>query len=191
MRVELKRIQHRIGVTTVFVTHDQSEALAMSDRVVVMSNGLVEQSGAPEEVYNTPASEFVARFLGASNIIEAESLGADGAEVGLEVPGLGRIAVPKERAPKLNGAGPAKLVLRAEKLQLAKPGASGDGLVSAEGVVEAVDYQGQAARYFVRVGEHQLQAINMIDEHPFAEGAQVSVQLRPRDCAALPGEASE
>ncbi|WP_455372492.1 ABC transporter ATP-binding protein [Limibacillus halophilus] len=191
MRVELKRIQHRIGVTTVFVTHDQSEALAMSDRVVVMSNGLVEQSGAPEEVYNTPASEFVARFLGASNIIEAESLGADGAEVGLEVPGLGRIAVPKERAPKLNGAGPAKLVLRAEKLQLAKPGASGDGLVSAEGMVEAVDYQGQAARYFVRVGEHQLQAINMIDEHPFAEGAQVSVQLRPRDCAALPGEASE
>jgi hypothetical protein len=68
MRVELKRIQDRIGVTTVFVTHDQSEALAMSDQIVVMSEGRVEQVGPPEEVYNTPATEFVASFLGASNI---------------------------------------------------------------------------------------------------------------------------
>ena len=69
MRVELKRIQDRIGVTTIFVTHDQSEALAMSDHIVVMSAGRVEQVGPPSEVYNTPASEFVARFLGASNIL--------------------------------------------------------------------------------------------------------------------------
>ena len=72
MRVELKRIQERIGVTTVFVTHDQSEALAMSDLIVVMSEGRVEQVGKPEEVYNTPASEFVANFLGASNILSAK-----------------------------------------------------------------------------------------------------------------------
>jgi putative spermidine/putrescine transport system ATP-binding protein len=74
MRVELKRIQSRIGVTTVFVTHDQSEALAMSDMIVVMSDGRVEQIGPPAEVYNTPATEFVARFLGASNILPAEAL---------------------------------------------------------------------------------------------------------------------
>ena len=189
MRVELKRIQHRIGVTTVFVTHDQSEALAMSDSIVVMSNGRVEQVGSPEDVYNTPASEFVASFLGASNIIEARAGEVDGTEVSLEAPGIGRIAVPKARAPRLIGAGPAKLVVRAEKLQLAARGAPADGMVATDGVVEAVDYQGQAARYFVRVGEHQLQAINMIDEHPFAEGAEVSVRVRPRDCAALPVEA--
>jgi putative spermidine/putrescine transport system ATP-binding protein/spermidine/putrescine transport system ATP-binding protein len=190
MRVELKRIQDRIGVTTVFVTHDQAEALAMSDRIVVMSEGRVEQTGDPQEVYNTPASEFVARFLGASNIVEATSGATEGEAVVLEVPGFGRLAVPRARAPRLNGPGPAKLVLRAEKLHLAPADAPPpeDG-IAVKGRVETVDYQGQAARYFVRVGERQLQAINMIGDRPHAEGAAVSVQLSGRDCAALPGDA--
>ncbi len=189
MRVELKRIQDRIGVTTIFVTHDQSEALAMSDRIVVMSEGRVEQTGAPEDVYNTPASEFVARFLGASNILPARNVGRDGSTIALEAEGFGRLVIPAENAPQLNGQGSAKLVIRAEKLQLVSPDAPANGTIAVDGVVETVDYQGQAARYFVRVGDRQLQAINMIDQHPFAEGAAVSVRLRPRDCAALPGDA--
>lgn len=186
MRVELKRIQHRIGVTTVFVTHDQSEALAMSDRVVVMSDGRVEQIGAPEDVYNNPESEFVARFLGASNVLEVRCTGIDGDRVGIELTGFGSLAIPRARAPRLTGAGTAKLVIRAEKLRLAVPGEAAEGAATTTGMVETVDYQGQAARYFVRVGGHQLQAINMIDDRPFAEGEQVSLHLRPRDCAALP-----
>ncbi len=191
MRVELKRIQQRIGVTTVFVTHDQSEALAMSDEIVVMSNGRVEQVGAPADVYNTPASEFVARFLGASNILEGQCLsrGPEGAE--MEVPVFGRVRVPAARAPHLGGAGAAKLVIRAEKLLLreAPPTANSpeNGLISAPVTIETVDYQGQAARYFLRAGDRQLQAINMIDERPFAAGASVHVTIRPQDCAALPG----
>lgn len=188
MRVELKRIQARIGVTTVFVTHDQSEALAMSDQIVVMSAGRVEQVGAPEDVYNTPASEFVANFLGASNILEAKCTGtrADG-DVTLEAPIFGQMTVPAAKAPRVEGAGPAKLVVRAEKLLLSKEKAA-EGVVSVPATVETVDYQGQAVRYFVRAGETQLQAINMIDGHPFAEGSQINLHLRPQDCAALPGE---
>jgi putative spermidine/putrescine transport system ATP-binding protein len=190
MRVELKRIQARIGVTTIFVTHDQSEALAMSDRIVVMSEGRVEQTGAPQDVYNTPTSEFVARFLGASNILPAKCVGADGKSVVLEAEGFGRLVVPAGNAAGLTGEGPAKLVIRAEKLLLASPGAAvADDAVAVDGVVETVDYQGQAARYFVRVGDLQLQAINMIDERPFTEGESVSVRLRPRDCAALSEDA--
>jgi len=185
MRVELKRIQERIGVTTVFVTHDQSEALAMSDLIVVMSEGRVEQVGKPEEVYNTPASEFVANFLGASNILTAKC--TDHAEaVMLEEPTFGRIKVPAAKAPNLKGTGPAKLVLRAEKLLLSKTPAT-EGVISVPATVETVDYQGQAVRYFVRAGEAQLQAINMIDERPFAVGDAVHLHLRPQDCAALPG----
>ena len=186
MRVELKRIQQRIGVTTVFVTHDQSEALAMSDQIVVMSNGRVEQVGAPSEVYNTPASEFVARFLGASNILEGQCLsrGPEGAE--LEVPVFGRVRVPAARAPHLPGEGAAKLVVRAEKLLL-REAVPEDGLISAPATIETVDYQGQAARYFLRAGAEQLQAINMIDERPFAAGTEVHITIRPQDCAALPG----
>lgn len=187
MRVELKRIQHRIGITTIFVTHDQSEALAMSDRIVVMSNGQVEQIGSPQEVYNTPASEFVSRFLGISNILPATCKEVNGSGLQLELADFGQINVPKNRAPNVGEAGPAQLVIRAEKLLLTDKATPQDDRIALDGVVEAVDYQGQAARYFVRVGGHQLQAINMIDQHPFQEGAPVSVRFRPRDCAALPG----
>ncbi|MCL5776259.1 ABC transporter ATP-binding protein [Limibaculum sp. FT325] len=190
MRVELKRIQHRLGITTVFVTHDQGEALAMSDRIVVMSAGRVEQAGPPEEVYNTPATEFVARFLGASNILGARVAAAGDGEVVLDADHFGRITLPPERARGVGPGARAKLVIRAEKLGLSPPGAPpGDG-ISIDGRIETVDYQGQVARYFVRVGDTQLQAINMIDEHPFSEGDAVAIRLRPRDCAALAGDAT-
>ncbi len=186
MRVELKRIQDKIGVTTVFVTHDQSEALAMSDRIVVMSAGRVEQVGTPEEVYNSPASEFVANFLGASNILDATCDGADTDRVALEVPGFGKVQVPADKAPGV-GKGPAKLVLRAEKLQLLPEGSQSNGRIASDAVVETVDYQGQTVRYFIRIGDRQLQAINMIDGRPFAEGTAVTAAFRPQDCAGLPG----
>jgi len=185
MRVELKRIQERIGVTTIFVTHDQSEALAMSDEIVVMSEGRVEQVGAPEEVYNTPASEFVANFLGASNIMDARCTRAGG-QVTVEAPIFGALDIPAGKAPLIEAEGPAKLVVRAEKLLLSTAEAP-EGTISVPATVETVDYQGQAVRYFVRAGDTQLQAINMIDGHPFAEGTDVNLHLRPQDCAALPG----
>ena len=188
MRVELKRIQGRLGVTTVFVTHDQSEALAMSDRIVVMNAGRVEQTGAPEEVYNTPASEFVARFLGASNILNGRIADVAADTVVIEVPEFGRVPVPSDRARGLAPDAAAQLVVRAEKLTLAARNPVPDGVISVEGRVETVDYQGQVVRYFVRVGDLQLQAINMIDGHPLAVGDAASVCLRPRDCAALPAE---
>src|SRR6056297_2612337 len=186
MRVELKRIQERIGVTTVFVTHDQSEALAMSDQIVVMSAGRVEQVGAPQEVYNTPASEFVSNFLGASNILEGKCTDIGANTVTVEAPIFGKLAIPAEKARLIKGPGPAKLVVRAEKLHLSQSPAP-EGVVSVPAHVETVDYQGQAVRYFVRVGDTPLQAINMIDGQPFAEGAEVNLLLRPQDCAALPG----
>ena len=185
MRVELKRIQERIGVTTVFVTHDQSEALAMSDQIVVMSAGRIEQMGAPQEVYNTPGSEFVARFLGASNIVEAECTARDETSIVLETPDLGRIVIPADRGPKVTGTGPVKLVLRAEKLALSE-GKPANNDVSHSAKVETVDYQGQAARYFIRLGDLQLQAINMIDTRPHGEGSEVTASFRPSDCTVLP-----
>ncbi|MDK3018579.1 ABC transporter ATP-binding protein [Pseudodonghicola flavimaris] len=186
MRVELKRIQDKIGVTTVFVTHDQSEALAMSDKIVVMSAGRIEQVGTPEEVYNTPASEFVANFLGASNIIEARSATGEAGGVTFDTPAFGRVTVPAARAAGVAG-GPAKLVLRAEKLTLLEPGSDTAGLIAAPAQVETVDYQGQTVRYFIRLGDRQLQAINLIDERPFPQGATVTAAFRAKDCAALPG----
>jgi putative spermidine/putrescine transport system ATP-binding protein len=188
MRVELKRIQQSIGVTTVFVTHDQTEALAMSDQIIVMSEGRVEQIGAPEEVYNTPATRVRRQFLGASNLLSAKCTAVEGGEVQLDLPSFPRIAIPVKRAPGVAGPGPVRLVIRAEKLHLQPAGSAAEGMLSVDAIVENVDYQGQSARYFLRVGDHQMQAINMIEDHPFAAGAKVALRFRAKDCAALPVE---
>lgn len=185
MRVELKAIQHRIGVTSIFVTHDQSEALAMSDKIIVMSAGEVQQIGAPEEVYNSPVNEFVANFLGASNILDVAVAGSDDKTIALKTPHFGTISVPKVRAVNLGALKTGRLVVRAEKLRLLQADAKDAG-VSATGVVEAVDYQGQIARYFVRVGDMQMQAMNMIDGRPFDAGAKVKIAFNPQDCSVLP-----
>lgn len=186
MRVELKRIQDKIGVTTVFVTHDQSEALAMSDEIVVMSDGQVEQMGTPEEVYNRPTTEFVANFLGASNILPARWSERDANEVRLETDLFGPVAVPADKAVSLTDPGKARLVLRAEKLFLLPQGETMADAVTAPATIGTVDYQGQLVRYFLHVGDTQLQALNLIDEQPFTKGQKVTAAFRPKDCAALP-----
>ncbi|MFD1193692.1 ABC transporter ATP-binding protein [Seohaeicola saemankumensis] len=186
MRVELKNIQTRLGVTSIFVTHDQSEALAMSDQIIVMSEGRIEQVGPPAEVYNTPATEFVARFLGAANILPARVTDRRGDDLALDVPGFARVVIPRARAPHLGDAPDARLVIRAEKLHLMPQDSRDDKAMMIPAKVEGVDYQGQSARYFLRVGDHALQAINMIDVAPFRAGDSVMLRLLPRDCAALP-----
>ncbi len=184
MRVELKAIQDRIGVTSIFVTHDQSEALAMSDKIIVMSSGHIEQIGSPEEVYNHPASEFVAGFLGTSNILDVAVIERNNDSVTLDIPNFGKAQIPLAQASGLGDASKGRIVMRAEKLQLTDSAAP-EGAPSAKARVEAVDYQGQLARYFVRIGELQLQVINMIEGRPFSQGAEVTVTLSPDDCTVL------
>jgi adenosylmethionine-8-amino-7-oxononanoate aminotransferase len=133
MRVELKRIQKRIGVTSIFVTHDQSEALAMSDQIIVMSDGRVEQIGPPEEVYNTPATEFVARFLGAANILAGRGAGGGGRRVALEVAASAGCRCRAHGRRGWPGPGRGRLVVRAEKLQLMPEGHTEDGRDGAGG----------------------------------------------------------
>ena len=123
MQLELKRLQHETGITFVFVTHDQEEALTMSDRIAVMSLGRILQIGSPTEIYERPTSRFVADFIGETNFIAAhctESIGgkatfrlASGDEVaGAAVPGLGV-------------GGEVTLAIRPERLELARPGSPG------------------------------------------------------------------
>ncbi len=185
MRVELKTIQRRIGVTTVFVTHDQSEALALSDKIVVMSEGHVEQTGSPQQVYRRPASEFVARFLGNANILPASVVSKTTKAIKVSVDGLGEVTVEGEEAAV---GDTVHVVMRAENLHLQPAGSEpARGGNQFQGTVTAVDYQGQLARYFIEVGGHSLEAINTIDGSPLAEGTKVIAALRPVDIVLLPG----
>jgi spermidine/putrescine transport system ATP-binding protein len=122
MQLELKRIQREVGITFVYVTHDQGEALTMSDRIAVMNAGRVEQVGSPREVYEQPRTRFVAGFIGTSNILSGKvSRTVDGCGV-IEVAGDERIVVP------LRGATTDQLVVtvRPEKIRLGEPAADAD-----------------------------------------------------------------
>jgi putative spermidine/putrescine transport system ATP-binding protein/spermidine/putrescine transport system ATP-binding protein len=185
MRVELKRIQRELGISTIFVTHDQAEALAMSDKVVVMSEGWIEQIGSPEQVYNEPESEFVANFLGISNLFSGTVRAADrsGLRIALDA---GPELLAHARTGRSAAAGErVRLAVRAEKVFLSERHAADGEAVMLDGRVAAVDYQGQAARYFVDTDAGRLQAINPIDRHPFQEGQGVQIRVRAQDVVLL------
>ncbi|WP_366556294.1 ABC transporter ATP-binding protein [Aquibaculum sediminis] len=178
MRVELKRIQRELGITTIFVTHDQAEALALSDKVVVMSNGLKEQEGHPEEIYNHPASRFVAEFLGNANLLQ----GTVEAE-GIRLPD--GTLLPVEEQSRFAPGTLCDVVIRAERILLAEHHTPESGTAVVDGKVRALDYQGVAARYFVDALGTSLQVINPIDEQPLRDGAAVQLRIRARDCVLL------
>jgi spermidine/putrescine transport system ATP-binding protein len=121
MQLELKQIQHEVGITFMYVTHDQEEAMTMSNRIAVMRFGKVEQIGAPEDTYENPSTEFVAGFLGASNLLDGEVTGRDGALATVSLTDGGIVSVPTER---VNGQGPSvKVGVRPEKIRLQSEGA--------------------------------------------------------------------
>jgi spermidine/putrescine transport system ATP-binding protein len=152
LQVELKRIQRDVGITFVYVTHDQEEALTMSDRIAVMNRGVVEQVADPETVYERPGTTFVAGFIGVSNLMPGEVVSSNGAgtqmrlDAGPTVKALDSGGVPAgERA---------HAVVRPEKLELQQAGAPADsGRPSVEGQVESSLYLGTATQMVVKLGD--------------------------------------
>ncbi len=149
LQVELKRIQRDVGITFVYVTHDQEEALTMSDRIAVMSNGIIEQVGTPENVYERPRTTFVAGFIGVSNLMPGTVTSASG--------GRGRIRLESgpELETRVDGIGPGEdcyAVVRPEKLLIQHASEPADGdLPSVDGVVESSVYLGTSTQIVVRL----------------------------------------
>jgi spermidine/putrescine transport system ATP-binding protein len=152
LQVELKRIQREVGITFVYVTHDQEEALTMSDRIAVMNHGVVEQVSDPETVYERPSTTFVAGFIGVSNLMPGEVVSANGAGAQLRLD-----AGPTVRTPQSGGARAgdrAHAVVRPEKLVLSTAaGAAPDNQSSVEGQVESSLYLGTATQMVVKLGD--------------------------------------
>jgi putative spermidine/putrescine transport system ATP-binding protein len=145
LRAEIRAIQRRLGITTVYVTHDQEEALSLSDRIVVMSHGRIEQVGAPAQIYNAPATEFVARFVGTLNLLSATVMDAPAARV--------RVADTDLRvsAPIRAGTGTEVTVaLRPEAVTLGPGGPSANHL---SGTVADVTFLGSIVRIRVRLSD--------------------------------------
>jgi spermidine/putrescine transport system ATP-binding protein len=123
MQIELKRIQREVGITFVFVTHDQEEALTMSDRIAVMNEGRVEQIGAPRDIYDEPESVFVAGFIGTANLLPTTVLSSNGAHAECDVAGV-RVAVPSSAAVATGSA--ASVMVRPERVRIRIDGAPAD-----------------------------------------------------------------
>jgi putative spermidine/putrescine transport system ATP-binding protein/spermidine/putrescine transport system ATP-binding protein len=137
MQLELKDIQRKLGVTTIFVTHDQSEALSLSDRIAVLSEGRIRQVGTPDAIYRRPADRFVAAFVGDVNVLRARLERVEG-EVALTSLGAFTLAVPAAPLRGLSSGAPLDLFLRPEQLSLKSRGET----LLCEGVIAAHSYQG-------------------------------------------------
>ena len=151
MQLELIRIQREVGVTFVYVTHDQEEALVMSDRLAVMSNGRVEQIGNPEDIYERPATRFVAGFIGTSNIIEAPVVGRVGDLLQVESAPGDRLLVVPPPGVSIRGGERVAFTVRPEKLRIAgEHEGVPDRYCTVVGTVDDVVYQGVSTQLVVR-----------------------------------------
>ena len=155
LQIELKSLQQEVGITFLYVTHDQEEAMTMSDRLAVMNAGQVEQVGVPRDVYDDPETLFVADFLGVSNLMEARILST--------AKGACKVAIDgyelETRGTELNVTGEAKIVIRPERVEL-EPHGSPSGPNRIPGMVERVVYVGSASQVIVRAATGEaLQAL--------------------------------
>jgi putative spermidine/putrescine transport system ATP-binding protein len=146
LRKEIRAIQRQLGITTVYVTHDQEEALSLSDRVVVMSEGRVEQIGTPSEIYNFPSTAFVASFVGTLNLVNAGVIDAASGRLSIDGQEVRTVKVVTGTA----GDGRVILAVRPEGISL-RGGEPGSNHLS--GVVEDVNFLGSIVRIRIRVGE--------------------------------------
>ena len=149
MQVELRRIQQQLGLTTIYVTHDQTEAMTMSDRIAVMNRGKIEQLDAPERIYGHPSTRFVAGFVGKVNFLAGVVRDVDAERASIETPrGVVQVALPCEPT-----GSPITLALRPERLGLASPGARVNGCNALDGRIVAQTFCGNVRHYEVELGQ--------------------------------------
>jgi ABC-type Fe3+/spermidine/putrescine transport system ATPase subunit len=182
MRVALRQLLKQIGITTIFVTHDQEEAMSMADRVAVMNLGVVQQVGLPEEIYKHPRSEFVAGFIGGANFISGTPTDTAGPEPLFETEDGIRLSY---RATEMTST-PKMLMIRPENLVISsateKPAVMRNQAVGT--VIEAT-YFGATVQYEISLGRLQIRATVPASGHVFAVGAEVLVTLPPEQLLAL------
>jgi ABC-type Fe3+/spermidine/putrescine transport system ATPase subunit len=181
MQVELRKLQQGLGITSLIVTHDQKEAIALSDYIAVMNRGRIEQIGSPLDIYDRPRSRFVAHFTGVENIVPATVLASAGNRSDVRVFDTVVQGVPGASLP---AGSLAEIAIRAEALDLAVEGAGVNGTVTFARVL------GAYVVYEVLVGEHTLMvSAHRRDGAAFDTGANLKVRFHAEQCALLPGQA--
>jgi iron(III) transport system ATP-binding protein len=189
MRVELKRLQRQIGITTIYVTHDQAEALTLSDRIAVIDQGNVVQIGDPKEIYFRPATDFVARFVGTTNMLDGRVLSTDDANTVVELP-QGHQLHCTRTAPLKNGD-PVAVSIRPESIQLSTDASdSGTKTNRLSGAIQIVAFQGDACRVDVLIGDIMFQ-VKAPPHFVMPEAAAVDLVFGAENTLAVPKSSSQ
>ncbi len=182
MQSELRRLQRQVGITFILVTHDQEEALIMSDRIAVMFEGGIAQLASPQELYGRPLTRQVANFIGVMNFLPAEVTSVAGDRIALDVAGLGPVEVSAGQCPGGATIGEASVGFRPETLTVLFEGETPRGRV-AEGVVDEVEYFGDMTYYRIRLdGVAEPMTIsmrNVFGREVLSEGARTRVDWDP------------
>ena len=182
VQVQLKHLQRSLGITFIFVTHDQEEALTMSDRVAVMNRGRVEQMDDAARVFERPATEFVANFMGASNFFAARVREAVNGTVALALKAGGEVRLSSEEGGPYRPGEDVRFVVRPEKLDLRGRDLSGHGVPSLAVTIEDKVYQGISTVWIVRDGADERFVVYEQNEKPFEEGSRFAVGGRAFLC---------
>lgn len=175
VRTEIRELQQRLGFTAVYVTHDQEEALAVSDQIIVMQDGVIAQQGSPRELYEAPASSFIADFIGEANVVPCEVLRSDGGNAIIRV---GRLehAVPGRNARP----GPAKLAVRPNAITLE---AGGNGAFA--GSIRHAAYLGDHVEYEVETASGTLFVVDPAVDRNLPPATSVSIGFHHRGIAII------
>jgi spermidine/putrescine transport system ATP-binding protein len=188
MQLELKRIQREVGITFIYVTHDQEEAMTMSDRLAVMRHGKIEQLGHPEDVYESPATEFVAGFLGASNLLEGELKDHQDGRATVQLSAGTVVSVASDRVPP-DAVGRVKVGVRPEKITIHRNGAGIPSDVNAvSGLLRMATYIGVSHQYEVEGPGGSVITVyaqNLGSDVPGSPGERVVLTWRPEHTFAV------
>ncbi|MSP38743.1 MAG: ABC transporter ATP-binding protein [Deltaproteobacteria bacterium] len=191
MRRELKALRQRVNVTVIFVTHDQVEALSLSDRIAIMKFGVLEQVGTPEQVYYQPATPFVRDFLGKTFLLAGKVTGVSEQQVRVEVHGVGASALTIERAKVIAKevpvvGQPVMVAIRPEKMVLSE--SVGDGEVNVvEGTLRSSQFLGDRYEYTVTLGA-ETRVIVSPEARQLKPGGKVFLELMPNGMTLWPAE---
>jgi putative spermidine/putrescine transport system ATP-binding protein/spermidine/putrescine transport system ATP-binding protein len=189
MRREVDNLQQMLGVTTIFVTHDQREALSMSDKILVMKAGRKQQEGDPESVYNEPANHFVADFLGHSNFITGEVVAVDDGHISVRIE-TGDVLLAENKGGFADGDR-VEMIVRAQRFDAfpKKEFQPTEGLNHFEGRVKDRSYMGGEVSYFIELSvDREIHIISMMRTRLYEVGEAVSVQVAPHHCHLIPLE---
>ena len=193
MQLELKRLQRQLNITFICVTHDQEEALTMSDRIAIMHDGVLEQVGTPREIYEEPASRFAASFIGETNLLDATVCGLNGAAADVELAGGGRARVTlgghglDARAGELAEGEEICVSVRPERVRIAGAGQDEPAGFAVEGIVRDRVYVGSALKLIVALPDGTEVRVQRLagDETPLPASGSVRLYWKPEDARIL------